>query len=88
MEKAVEEGTAKAGKPSSVSAGAKTGTAQTGQSTEEGEVVQLWYTGYFPAQAPRYVVTVLRADSTDNGKQGAAVFQTIADQLEKQGFLS
>ena len=88
MEKAVEEGTAKAGKPESVSAGAKTGTAQTGQSTEEGEVVQLWYTGYFPAQAPRYVVTVLRADSTDNGKQGAAVFQKVADQLEKQGFLS
>ena len=89
MKKAVEEGTGASGKPEKMTACAKTGTAQTGQTDENGEeIVQLWYTGYFPAEAPRYAVTVLRADRSGNGKECAQVFKAIADEMESLGFLA
>ena len=89
MKKAVEEGTGASGKPEKMTACAKTGTAQTGQTDENGEeIVQLWYTGYFPAEAPRYAVTVLRADRSGNGKECAQAFKAIADEMESLGFLA
>ena len=87
MEKAAAEGTASSGQPETVTVGAKTGTAQTGQYSGDTELVHLWYTGYFPAEAPQYAVTVLRADSSENTKECAQVFRTIAQELESQGFL-
>lgn len=88
METAVEEGTAASGKPEKITAAAKTGTAQTGRMTDEGEIVQLWYTGFFPAESPKYTVTVLRADGTGSSRECGEVFKSIADQMEAQGFLS
>ena len=87
MEKAAKEGTAASGQPETVKVGAKTGTAQTGQYSGDIELVHLWYTGYFPAESPKYAVTVLRADSDANTKECAQVFRTIAQELESQGFL-
>ena len=47
-------------KPELVTAGGKTATAQTGQYDEDGnELEQGWFTGFFPADEPQYVVTVL-----------------------------
>ncbi len=86
MEKAAAEGTASSGQPETVKVGAKTGTAQTGQYSGETELVHLWYTGYFPAEAPQYAVTVLRADSSENTKECAQVFRTIAQELESRAF--
>lgn len=89
MTTAVKEGTAASGAPKETTAAAKTGTAQTGRNSEEGEeIVQLWYTGFFPAETPRYTVTVLRAERAGNGRECARVFQKIADEMESQGFLS
>lgn len=89
MTTAVEEGTAASGAPKETTAAAKTGTAQTGRNSEDGEeIVQLWYTGFFPAETPRYTVTVLRAERAGNGRECAKVFQKIADEMESQGFLS
>lgn len=86
MQKAVEEGTATSGKPQKTNAGAKTGTAQTGQMKGGEEVVQLWYTGYFPTDVPKYVITVLRANQTGNSRECGEVFQKIADEMTAQGF--
>lgn len=80
MGAAVEEGTGKKGKPLSGGAGAKTGTAQTGQFVDGREVVQGWYAGFYPLNNPRYSIVVLAEDANGAG-DGAPVFQEIANGL-------
>lgn len=80
METAVQSGTAQSGAPESVTAAAKTGTAQTGVMEDGEEEVICWYTGFFPAQSPRYVVTVMQEGVTENTGDCAAVFAQIADK--------
>lgn len=69
-------------KPDTVSAGGKTGTAQTGRYNEKGvEIVQAWFAGFFPAEEPRYVVVVLAEDGDFGNISASPVFQEIADQV-------
>lgn len=63
----------------SLHAGGKTGTAQA-----EAGMVHGWFTGFFPVEAPRYVITVF----VENGRsgRGAAVplFASMADFLHRE----
>ena len=77
---AVEDGTAKKGKPVLGGAGVKTGTAQTGQFEGSKEIVQGWYTGFFPLESPRYSIVVL-SENAQGASDGAPVFQEIANAL-------
>ncbi len=77
---AVEDGTAKKGKPVLGGAGVKTGTAQTGQFEGDKEIVQGWYTGFFPLESPRYSIVVL-SENAQGASDGAPVFQEIANAL-------
>ncbi len=81
MEAAVEYGTAKAGGSDRVSCAAKTGTAETGMFSGGHRVMQAWYTGYFPAEEPEYVVTVLVEDGESGGGSAGPVFRCLADAL-------
>ncbi|MCI8553567.1 MAG: penicillin-binding protein 2 [Clostridiales bacterium] len=81
MEKAVEEGTGRNGRPFEGGAGAKTGTAETGWKVDGREVVQGWYAGYYPAQEPRYVVVVLAEDTDGTGGKSTPVFKQICEEL-------
>lgn len=81
MEAAVEYGTAKAGGSFRVSCAAKTGTAETGITSDGHRVMQAWYTGYFPSDNPQYVVTVLVEDGESGGGSAGPVFRCIADVL-------
>ena len=48
----------------------KTGTAETGQFNSSGRpVVQSWFTGYLPADHPKYVVTFLAEDAQKGGEE-------------------
>ena len=69
-------------KPFNTTAAGKTSTAQTGIYDESGnEILQAWFTGYFPAEKPEYIVTVF----VENGKSGntsaAPVFKEIAENI-------
>lgn len=60
----------------------KTGTAQSGSYDELGnEILRTWFVGFFPANEPRYAVSVL----CENGKSGASdcapVFKEIAENI-------
>ena len=80
----VEEGNGKSAKPDHGGAGGKTGTAETGWRTEEGALmVQSWFTGFYPAENPRYVITVLSEDSETTQQQAAPVFKAVCDELYK-----
>lgn len=69
-------------KPQYVTAGGKTGTAQTGQRKENGEeLLQGWFAGFFPAENPEYVVVVLSEDARSGNQDASPVFREIADRL-------
>ena len=60
------------GRPAHVSMGAKTSTAQTGRCDVDGtEYCHGWVTAFFPAEQPKYAVTVLAEDG-GYGNQAAS----------------
>lgn len=71
-------------KPRTISAGGKTGTAQTGQFEGTREILQAWFSGFFPADNPKYVVTVLCEDGDYGNTSAGPVFRDIADKVWKQ----
>ena len=84
----VENGTGTVAKPQVGGAGGKTGTAQTGWVGEDGEtMVQNWFTGFYPADDPRYVITVLAEDSGRTGESTAVVFSSLCDSIYRMGYL-
>ena len=68
-----------------VSAGAKTGSAESMQGGQE--VIHGWITGYVPAENPQYVITAF----VENGRSGRAaagpIFSEIAEYIAEHGML-
>lgn len=82
----VENGTGTAAKPKVGGAGGKTGTAETGWVGEDGEtMVQGWFTGFYPADDPQYVITVIAEDSGRTGASAASAFAALCDALYRTG---
>ena len=68
MRRVVTDGTGVRAQGENVSIAGKTGTAETGQVNSAGyPVVQSWFTGYFPAEQPKYIITVLAEDAQNTG---------------------
>lgn len=63
--------------------GGKTATAQTGVYRQGTEQLNAWYSGFFPAQEPRYVLTVLCEDGTSGTQDCIPLFVEIAKLVEK-----
>ena len=69
-------------KPSNTTAAGKTSTAQTGILDENGdEILHAWFTGYFPTDNPKYIVTILVEDGETGNKSAAPVFKEIAEKI-------
>lgn len=69
-------------KPSNTTAAGKTSTAQTGIFDENGnEILQAWFTGYFPSDNPEYIVTVFVEDGNTGNSSAAPVFKEIAEKI-------
>ena len=84
MEQVVLTGTGTAASPSYTTAAGKTGTAETGQLDQNGiPITQSWFTGYFPADNPKYVITVLVEDAGNSEFTAAEVFCEISNNLER-----
>lgn len=63
-------------------AAGKTGTAQTGQFNEDGdELLNYWFSGFWPADAPRYTITVLQDGVLEPETGSAAIFAQVAQAL-------
>lgn len=69
--------------PEYTTAGGKTGTAQTGQYIDGTEVLQGWFVGFFPADEPKYVVSVVVENASSGNADASPVFKAIADELYK-----
>ena len=78
----VDEGLGKSAKPAVGGAGGKTGTAQTGRENKEGEeIMDAWFTGFYPAENPRYTIVVLLDENTHSGEDACKIFAKVADSL-------
>jgi len=83
---AVEEGTGISARPETGGAGGKTATAQSGRAGIDGtEILQTGFTGFFPAQAPRYAVMVFRQNGTSGAGDCGPVFKRIANAMTALG---
>ncbi len=72
-------------KPTLTTAGGKTATAQTGQYDPNGEeICQGWFTGFFPAEDPQLVVTVLCEGAESGNRSAGPIFREIADRITKE----
>ncbi len=77
----VISGTGKNAFSSLVNVAGKTATAETGWS-EEGKARQhSWFCGFFPVEAPEYIVVVLVEDSSGKEKIATEIFKEIAEGL-------
>ncbi|MDR1734843.1 MAG: penicillin-binding protein 2 [Oscillospiraceae bacterium] len=81
----VENGTGKSAKPENNTAGGKTATAQTGRYDEAGnEILQSGFTGFFPANDPKYVIVIVKQNGASGSRECAPVFKAIADAIEQE----
>lgn len=81
MQASIEGGTSREGKPDKGGAGAKTATAQTGKYVDGTELVESWFTGFFPYDDPQYVVTIFEEGGDGGGRTCGPAFKEIADEL-------
>lgn len=78
----VEDGIGREAAPDVGQAGGKTGTAQTGQYDESGEeLLNYWFSGFWPADAPRYTVTVLQDTIREPETSSAALFARVVNAI-------
>lgn len=69
--------------PEYTTAGGKTATAQTGQYVDGTEILHGWFVGFFPADEPKYVVSVVVENASSGNADASPVFKAIADELYK-----
>ena len=60
--------------------GGKTGSAE--GILKQREVIHGWFTGFFPARNPQYVVTVLVEEAFSGAQSAAPIFEEIIKELE------
>jgi len=78
----VEKGAGERAKPSFLSGGGKTGTAQTGKTKENGEeIFTAWYSGFYPADNPQYAIAITIYDGGESTYTAAPLFKKICDSI-------
>ena len=78
----VEDGAARRAHPTFLSAGGKTGTAQTGKTKENGEeIFTAWFCGFYPRDNPQYTICVSMYDGGESTYSAAPVFKRICDSI-------
>lgn len=80
------EGTGKTGASDLFAAAGKTATAQTGDIKADGtERLCTWFCGYFPYEAPQFVVVVFNEDGAFASEDCAPVFRAISEKIRRAG---
>lgn len=68
-------------KPSLVTAGGKTATAQTGVYLDGVEQTNGGFVGFFPAEQPKYVVAIVSENAVSGNEDASPIFREIADNI-------
>ena len=82
LKSVVEEGAKGRAKPAELSAGGKTGTAQTGRYNENGEeILTAWFCGFYPYENPEYTICITMYNGGESTRTAAPLFKKICDSL-------
>lgn len=82
LDKVVEQGTARNINIEDIGGGGgKTGSAQA--VLDGKEVTHAWFSGYFPRENPKYVITVFIEDGSSGSGVAAPMFEKIVKEIEK-----
>ncbi|MCQ2474367.1 MAG: penicillin-binding protein 2 [Clostridia bacterium] len=81
LRKTVTDGSGKKAGSEIVEVSGKTATAQTGRFTEDGEIFNAWFSGFFPSDAPEYSVTVMIENGGEGASSAAPVFKDISEAV-------
>lgn len=87
MIETVENGTGKNAKPKSLGAGGKTASAETGWKKDGESIVQAWFSGFYPAENPKYAIVILNEGGNSGATACAPIFKNICDKLYEKGFV-
>ena len=77
----VTDGSGRNAQPSTTTAAGKTATAQSGIFSDGEEILRTWFCGYFPADNPEYVISVMKENGSSPTTDCAPIFKFIADSL-------
>ncbi len=78
----VEEGARGRACPEHLSAGGKTGTAQTGRYNENGsEILNAWFCGFYPFDNPKYTICIMLHNGGESTYTAAPIFKKLCDSL-------
>ena len=81
----VTNGTGRSARPDALGAGGKTASAETGWSVDGESLVQAWFSGFYPAEKPKYAIVVLSEGGNSGAATCAPVFKKICDLLYQKG---
>ncbi len=82
----ISEGTGRSAKPENLMAGGKTASAETGWNIDGENIVQAWFSGFYPADKPQYAIVVLSEAGNSGAVSCAPIFKEICDKLYEKGF--
>ncbi len=77
----VESGTGRSATPEMLGAGGKTASAETGWQVNGESIVQAWFSGFYPAEKPKYAIVVLCEGGNSGAVSCAPVFKKICDGI-------
>jgi len=82
LQSVVQDGAMGRAAPQQLSAGGKTGTAQTGRYNEKGkEILTAWFCGFYPYENPEYTICITMYNGGESTYTAAPVFKKICDSL-------
>lgn len=81
LKNVVEEGAMGRANPNFLSAGGKTGTAQTGRYDDNGEILNAWFCGFYPFDNPQYTICIMMHNGGESTRTAAPVFKKVCDSL-------
>ncbi len=85
LKNALQNGTGSAAFLEDVSAGGKTGTAQTGWVDGERKILNGWFCGFYEGNET-YVIVILKEDVKSGSTDCAPIFKQITESLHAKGF--
>lgn len=77
----VEAGTGRVALPEKLGAGGKTASAETGWQVGGENMVQAWFSGFYPAESPKYAIVVLCEGGNSGALSCGPIFKKICDEI-------
>lgn len=84
----VQSGTGRSATPENLGAGGKTASAETGWQINGENIVQAWFSGFYPAEKPQYAIVVLCEGGNSGAVSCAPVFKKICDGIYESGLVN